>query len=224
MLKGWEDYGKNWMHFVYKLDNLFRSIRVSDENSSVTKAFHFLKLISTPDFLCVNYAPFKVMPSIFNPFLLYLAFFMHLLIFLSYKTQKLKSTTNELWKGWKLAWYHHFTHIAYAKNMRGLQQKLDALRVQNWTISFEVSGFLTRTHLLHGHFLFLNSLQLQPFWRSVQTIQSDVINFQNFLTSLAIFQSFTDLFRELNDREIENHYKMNSENVETWHGIISSPT
>ena len=40
----------------------------------------------------------------------------------------------------------------------------------------------------------------------------------------AIFQSFTDLFRELNDREIENHYKMNSENVETWHGIIISPT
>ena len=67
-------------------------------------------------------------------------------------------------------------------------------------------------------------LQLQIFLRSVRTIQSDVINFQNFLTSLAIFQSFTDLFRELNDREIENHYKMNTENVETWHGIIISPT
>ena len=47
--------------------------------------------------------------------------------------------------------------------------------------------------------------------RSVRTIQSDVINFHNILTSFAIFQSFTDLFRELNDREIENHYKMNSE-------------
>ena len=32
-----------------------------------------------------------------------------------------------------------------------------------------------------------------------------------FLTSFAIFQSFTDLFRELSDREISNHYKMNSE-------------
>ena len=71
---------------------------------------------------------------------------------------------------------------------------------------------------------FQNLLQLQTFLRSVHTIQSDVINFQNFLTSFAIFQSFTDLFRELNDREIENHYKMNSENVETWHGIIISPT
>ena len=62
------------------------------------------------------------------------------------------------------------------------------------------------------------------FLRSVRTILSDVINFQHFLTSFAIFQSFTYLFRELNDREIENHYKMNSENVETWHGIIISPT
>ena len=62
------------------------------------------------------------------------------------------------------------------------------------------------------------------FLRSVRTIQSDVVNFQHFLTSFAIFQSFTDLFRELNDREIENQYKTNSENVETSDGIIISPT
>ena len=93
----------------------------------------------------------------------------------------------------------------------------------NGTISFGVSGFRTRTHPLHWHFIFLNLLQLQTFLRSVHTIRSDVINFQNFLTSFAIFQSFTDLFRELNDGEIEYHYKMNSENVGTWHGIIISP-
>ena len=81
------------MHFVYKLDNLLGSIRVSDENSPVRLALHFLKHITTPDF----------------------------------------------------------------------------------------------------------------FLRSVRTIQSDVISFQHFLISFAIFQSFTDLFRELNDREIENH-------------------
>ena len=31
--------------FVYKTDNLFQSIRISYGNSSVTKGFHFLKLI-----------------------------------------------------------------------------------------------------------------------------------------------------------------------------------
>ena len=74
-----------------------------------------------------------------------------------------------------------------------------------------------------GTSFLLNFLQLQTFLRSVHTIQSDDINFQNFLTSFAIFQSFTDLFGELNDSEIENYYKMNSENVRTWHGIIISP-
>ena len=71
---------------------------------------------------------------------------------------------------------------------------------------------------------FLNLLQIQTFLRSVRTIQSDVINFQHFLTSFAIFQSLIVLFRELNDRETVNHNKMNSENVETSHGIIISPT
>ena len=97
---------------MYKLDNLFPSIRVSDENSSVRLALHFFKLITTPDF----------------------------------------------------------------------------------------------------------------FLRSVHTIESDVINFQNFLIPFAIFQSFTDLFRQLNEGAIENHYRMNSENVGTWHGIIISPS
>ena len=43
-----EGYGKNWMHFMYKTDYLFRSIWVSYRNSSVTKGFHFFELIWTP--------------------------------------------------------------------------------------------------------------------------------------------------------------------------------
>ena len=64
---------------------------------------------------CVQNALFKATSPIFNPFWLHLLFFMHLLIILSYKTLKLKSISNELWKGWKVAWYHHFTHIACAR-------------------------------------------------------------------------------------------------------------
>ena len=51
----------------------------------------------------------------FQPFPTSFIIFHALLIFLNYKTLKLKSTTNELWKGWKLAWYHHFTHIECAR-------------------------------------------------------------------------------------------------------------
>ena len=55
-------------------------------------------------------------------------------------------------------------------------------------------------------FHFFNLFQLQIFVRSVCTIQSHVINFQPFLTSFAIFHSFTDIY-ELNDPKIEKHYK-----------------
>ena len=79
------------------------------------KGISFFELISTPYFFCVQNAPFKDTSSIFNSFWLHLLFFIHLLIFLSYKTLKLKSISNELWKGWKLAWYHNLTHIACAR-------------------------------------------------------------------------------------------------------------
>ena len=39
---------------------------------------------------------------------------------------------------------------------------------------------------------------------------------------ISIFDAFTDLFLELNHRESEKRYKMNSKEVETWQGIIIS--
>ena len=93
----------------------------------------------------------------------------------------------------------------------------------NWTISFRVSGFRTTTHLLHGHFIFLTYLNSRLFCIPMHHSKRRH-KFSTLSNIICYFQSFTDLFRELNDREIENHYKMNSEKVETWHGIIISPT
>src|SRR3954466_4126950 len=69
---------KNWMYFVYKLDHLFQSTMVSDENSSVTKTFHFSKLISTQDFFLhptcniqshiLKFQPFLTSFAIFHAF------------------------------------------------------------------------------------------------------------------------------------------------------------
>ena len=117
-----------------------------------------------------------------------------------------------------------FDPHSMCKKVERVTAKTGRTSCTNWTISFGVSVFRTRTHLLHGDFnVFSTYLNSSLFLRSICIIQSDVINFQHVLTSFPVFQSFTDLFRELNDGEIENHYKMNSENVGTWHGIIISP-
>ena len=165
------------MHFVYKTDNLFQSIRISSGNSSVTKGFHFLKLNWTPDFVCVRNAPFKATSSFFNPFWLHLLFFMQLLIILSYKTIKLKSISNELWKGWKLAWYNHFSHIECAEKLRGLRQKLDALRLQNGQSLSKYQGFIRKLVCYKGISIFWNYLNSRLFVCSKCTIQSHIINF-----------------------------------------------
>ena len=56
--------------------------------------------------------------------------------------------------------------------------------------------------------------------RSVCTIQSDAIKFQPFLPSFAIFHAFDDLFWELNDLEIEKHYKWTLKKLKL--GMVSS--
>ena len=143
--------------------------------------------------------------------------------FFTYKTLKLKNTTNEVWKGWKLAWYHHFTHIACAKKLRGLRQKLDALRVQNGQSLSKYQGFIRKLVCYKRDFIFWTYLNSILFLCSKCTIQSHIINFQLFLTSFGIFHAFTDFFWAkwpLNWKELQ----MNSEKVQSWHGIIISPT
>ena len=102
-------------------------------------------------------------------------------------TLKLKSTINELWKCWKLAWYHHFTHIACAKKLRGLRQKLDALCVQNGQSVWKYQGFRRKLICYKGISFFWTYLNSRLFVCSKCTIQSHIINLQPFLTSFVIF-------------------------------------
>ena len=210
------------MHFVYKTDNLFQSIRISSGNSSVTKGFHFLKLICTADFLCVQNAPFKATSSFFNPFLLHLFFVLHLLIILSYKTLKLKSISNELWKGWKLAWYHHFIHILCAKSWEGYGK--------NWMhFVYKTDNLFRSIRVSYGNtsvtkgFHFLNLFELQTF--SVFKMHHSKPHHQfstlaDFICSFSGIHSYFSAKWPWNWKALQ----MNSEKVESWHGVIISPT
>ena len=132
---------------------------------------------------------------------------------------KLKTTTNDLWKGWKLAWYHHFTHIACAKKLRGLQQKLDALRLQNGQSLSKDQGLGRKLICYKGISLFWTYLNSRLFVCSKCTVQSHISNFQPFLTSFGLFRAFTHIF-ELNDHEIEKHYKWSLKRLKV--GMVSS--
>ena len=89
-----------------------------------------------------------------QPFLTSFIIFHAFTDYLSYKTMKLKSIWNELWKGSKFAWYHHFTHIACARKYRGLRQKLDALRVQNKQSPSKFQGFIRKLVCYKGNSFF----------------------------------------------------------------------
>ena len=136
---------------------------------------------------------------------------------------KLKSTTNELLKGWNLAWFHHFTRIACVKKLRGLRQKLDALRVQNGQSLSKYEGFEREPMCYKGILFFWTYLKSILFvcWKC--TIQRHITNFQQFLTSFVILRAFTYFFWPSwpwNWKALQ----MNSEKVESCHGIIISPT
>ena len=115
---------------MYKLDHSFQSIRVSIENNQITKTTHFLDHFNSKLFMCSTWSihshilKFQTFLTSFDNFNAFND------LFLSKLTLKLKIKSNNLWKGWDLACYHHFTHIVCGENLRGLWKKLDAILVQ----------------------------------------------------------------------------------------------
>ena len=172
------------MHFVYKLDRLIQSTRVSHENSSVTKTFHFSKLISTQHFFCIQHATFKATYWNFNHLWLHLVFFMPLMI------------------------YFQLYDLEIAKG-----HNLNSEKVGTWH-----GIIITKTF----HFSKLVSTQ-DIFCIQLAIFKATYWNFSPFWLHLIFFMHFTIYF-QLNDLEIGKGYNLNSEKVETWHGVIIWPT
>ena len=72
---------------------------------------------------------------IFQSFLTSFIFFMHLLIILSYKTLKLKSISNELWKGWKFGMISSFHPHSMCKKVERVTAKTGCTSYTKRTIS-----------------------------------------------------------------------------------------
>src|SRR3954466_12990384 len=130
------------MYYVYKRDHLFQSTRVSDENSSVTKTFHFSNLISTQDFFPSNMQHSKPHTEISTLSDFRLLFFMHLMIYFQLNDLEIGKHYNpDSEKVKTKAWYHHLTHITCVQKLRGLRQTLDVLHVETGPCLSNYKGF-----------------------------------------------------------------------------------
>ena len=137
-------------------------------------------------------------------------------------TLKLKSTKNQLWKGLKLAWYHNFTRIACSKKLKGLRQKTGCSSCAKWTISFEVSGCRTKTHLLHRDFIF--ELIWTPYFVVFKMHHSKPHHQFSTLSNFICYFSSICWFYSTKWPWNSKALQMNSKKVESWHGITISPT
>src|ERR1041385_7722134 len=109
-------------------------------------------------------------------------------------TLKLESTTTELRKGWNLAWCHHLTHITCVQKLRGLRQKLDALRVQTGPSLSKYKGFTRKLICYKDISFFYAYFNSRLFLHPTCNFQSHILKFQHFLTSFGIFHAVNDLF------------------------------
>src|SRR3954470_21902665 len=102
----------------------------------------------------------------------------------------LESTTTWTQKKLKHAMVSSFDPQNMCAKVERITTKTGCTWCTNWTISFKVQRFQTKTHPLQRHFIFLTLFQLKTFFHPTCNIQSHILKFQPYLTSFAIFHAF----------------------------------
>src|SRR3954466_4351116 len=129
---------------------------------------------------------------------------MHLMIYLELNNFEIGKHYNCTQKRLKLGMVSSFYPHNMCAKVERVTKKIACTSCTNWTISFKVRVFQTKTHLLQRHLIFLSLFQHRLFVHSICTIQRHILKFQPFLTSFAIFHAFNDFFVP-NDPENGKH-------------------
>src|SRR3954466_14961 len=79
-------------------------------------------------------------------------------------TLKLQRATTRTQKRLKLGMVSSFDPHNMCAKVERITAKTGCTLCTNWTISFKVQGFQTKTHLLQRRFIFLNLFQLKTFF------------------------------------------------------------
>src|SRR3954463_10134299 len=79
-------------------------------------------------------------------------------------TLKLERATTWTRKRLKLGMVSSFDPHNVSAKVDRITAKTGCTSCTNWTISFKVRGFLTKTHMFQRHFIFLNLFQLKTIF------------------------------------------------------------
>src|ERR1041384_5629651 len=104
-------------------------------------------------------------------------------------TLKLERATTRTQKRLKLGMVSSFDPHNMCAKVERITAKTECTSCTNWTISFKVQGFHTKTHLLQRNFIFLSLFQLKTFFASNMQHSKPQLKFQPFLTSFGIFHT-----------------------------------
>ena len=160
----------------------------------------------------------------FQPYLTSLAIFHAFNDFFELNDPEIKKHYKWTLQRLQLGMVSTFHPCSMCEKVARVTAKTGCTSCTNWTISFEVWGFRTKTRLLQKGFQVFKHILTQDFFCiQYAPFKATSSLFITFLTSFAIFHAFHDLFWD-KWPWIWKSLQMNSEKVETWHGIIISPT
>src|SRR3954471_7773307 len=89
---------------------------------------------------------------------------MHLMIYFQLNDLEIGSGYNLNSERLKLGMVSSFDPHNTCVKVERIKAKTGCTSCTNWTISFNVQGFHTKTHLLQRHFIFLSLFQLKNFF------------------------------------------------------------
>src|SRR3954469_6486650 len=109
-------------------------------------------------------------------------------------TLKLERATSKTQKRLKLGMVSSFDPHNLCAKVERITAKTGCTSCTNWTISFQVQGFLTKTHLLQRHFIFLSLFQLKTCFASNMQHSKPHTKISTLSDFIFYFHAFNDLF------------------------------
>src|ERR1041384_6325346 len=91
---------------------------------------------------------------------------MHLMIYFELNDPVIEKHYNGTQKRLKLGMVSSFDPHRMCAKIERITAKTGSTSCTNWTISFKVRWFQTKTHMFQRHFIFLNLFQLKTFFTS----------------------------------------------------------